>query len=162
MGYETIGGGMSDGNWAPTKYVRYTTPEDRDPTEKELILKKDNSIEGWYLKSYERNTPHGTRWNHVLVDAEGTHLVIPDNKDVTKIFLGGRIVEGAKTRFTYLGKQAFKTKDGQSAKAVKALVEQDRTDTVKFEGSEGCERIAGTAPSASTAETTINAESVPF
>lgn len=168
MGYETVGGGISDGNYAPAKYVRYTHPEERDLTEKDLLLKKDQSVEGYFLKSYERQTNHGNKWNHVLVQTDGTHIVIPDNKDVTAIFLGERIVKGAKTRFTYLGKVSFEyDKDGKkgTAKAVKALVEQDRTDTVEFEGTNGCEAIKGTAsslPKTGKTEASITANEVPF
>ena len=163
MGYVAVGGGTGD--WAPTKYVRYTHPQDRELNEKDLLLKQDQSLEGWFLKSYERQTQHGTKWNHVIVDEAGTHLVIPDNKDVTKIFLGDRIVQGARTRFTFLGKESFKTKSGQTAKAVKALVEQDRTNIVEFEGTDGRETIKGKnpiVPNTQAAEPAITTESVPF
>jgi DUF4097 and DUF4098 domain-containing protein YvlB len=161
MGYETISGG----EYAPTKYIRYTQPEERELKPSEQVLKKDEFIEGYFLKSYSREFKGEERWNHVIVGEDNVHYVIPDNKDVTKAFTSGRMVVGAKTRFTYLGKVPFKTKTGQTARAVKALVQQDKASIVEFEGDNGNESIKGSKPAMATAQTQaapITQADVPF
>lgn len=153
------------GEFRPAKYVRYTHPEDRDLKENELILKKDESVTGYYVGSYEREGNFGLKYNHVLCTKDNNHIVIPDNSDITKDFLSGRQTIGALTRFTYLGKTPFKTKTGQSAKAVKGLIEQDKDDTVEFEGGQGCEVIVGTVvekASTQPANNSITSEEIPF
>lgn len=163
MSYEVVGG--NTGEWAPTKYVRYTMPEDGVLTDKMHHMKPNDQLEGWFLKSYEREFKGKVRKGHIVVQKDGTHYVIPDNKEVTEAFMGENIVKGAKTRFTYLGKKQFTTKSGETARAVKALVEQDKSDVVSFEGAPGCEVIAGTpaaqAQQASKSEQ-ISAADVPF
>lgn len=153
MGYETVVDMNQSGDWATAKYVRYTTPKDEDGEERdlkpnELKLKKNESIEGYYLRSYTRDTAHGKKYNHVLVAKDNLHYVIPDNKDITKAFLSDRIVSGAMTRFTYLGKVKFEYTDDNgktgSASAAKALIEQNKDELTTFEGNEGCEFIKGT------------------
>lgn len=155
----------SSGEYRPAKYVRYTHPEDRDLKENELLLKKNGSVEGYYVRSYLKESNFGQRYNHVLCTDDGSHIVIPDNADVTKDFLKPTMVQGALTRFTYLGKEPFKTKTGQSAKAVKGLVEQDKDKVVTFEGGEGCEVVSGTkvaAKATAVVDSGITADEIPF
>ena len=162
MSYEVVGG--NTGEWAPTKYVRYTMPEDGVITEKMHHMKPNDQLEGWFLKSYEREFKGKVRKGHIVVQKDGTHYVIPDNKEVTEAFMGENIVKGAKTRFTYLGKKQFTTKTGETARAVKALVEQDKSDVVEFEGAPGCESIKGSQPmqAAKQATSAITSADVPF
>lgn len=164
MAFEKISN-PSNGDFTPAKYVRYTHPEDRELTEKELLLKKGDSVTGYYVRSYLKASNFGEKYNHVLCTEENTHIVIPDNADVTKDFLKPTMVSGALTRFTYLGKEAFKTKTGQSAKAVRALIEQDKDQVVTFEGGDGCEVIAGSTTDTVVKQAPANdltTESVPF
>lgn len=173
MGFTTVVDGNNQGKYAPKKYVRYTHRED-EPKEYDFKLDKNKAIEGYYAGSVQRSTPHGMKYNHTLVTADNNHYVIPDNKDVTKAFLGERMVKGALTRFTYLGKTEFEyTKDDGSkgkAKAVKALIEQNKDDIKEFLGNEGGEYIKGTTPAwlaeaptpAPAPKTEITADSIPF
>lgn len=175
MGFETVANLGEDKDWANCKYVRYTTPTDEDGEvrelkDKEYKIKKDEALTGYYLRSYERDAGQfGKKWNHVLVDKDNTHWVIPDNKDVTRAFQGENIVAGALTRFTYLGKKSFEYTDDKgkvgTAKAVKALIEQDKSDTVTFEGAEGCEYITGSKPVQTGSHPTtsnVTADQIPF
>lgn len=168
MALETVVDMNQNGDWAPAKYVRYTHPDERELTEKDLLMKKDSHIEGYYLKSQQRESKYGMRYNHTLVQEDGLHLVIPDNKDVTKAFLSDRMVKGAFTRFTYLGKNSFEYKDENgktgTAKAVKVLIQQDKDNTVSFEGNEGCEKIVGkqTTAKLTPSESGITTADVPF
>ena len=154
MGFTTVVNMSENKNYTPKQYVRYTTPTDEDGEERELKdtelkLKKNDSLEGYYVGSHTRDTPHGVKYNHVIQNKENKQFVIPDNKDITKAFLSDRMIKGALTRFTYLGKQSFEFTDDKGkvgkASAAKALIEQNADDTVTFEGEQGCELIAGIA-----------------
>jgi hypothetical protein len=165
MGFETVSNG-GDKNYAPTKYVRYTMPEDGELKDNMMFLKKDQSITGYFLRSFEREFKGKVRKGHILVNSEGLHIVIPDNKEVTQAFESERIVKGALTRFTYLGKKQFTTKTGETARAVKALIEQDKDQVVTFEGELGCEVISGNNTNSVAKQklenNTITANEVPF
>lgn len=166
MAFETVVNMEENKEWAKCKYIRYTYPEDGELKDNALLLKKNQHVEGYYLRSYTRLTPHGEKYNHVLVQEDGLHLVIPDNKDITKAFLSDRMQTGAFTRFTYLGKTQFEGTNAEgkkfTAKAAKALIEQDKDRVVVFDGEEGCEVIAGTNLAPNKNNSAITAQEVPF
>lgn len=121
---------------APTIYYCYTLPED-GLKEKQAHIKKDEFIEGFYFRTYEKDSQFGKQKSHVLIDLEGTHHVIAGAKDVDNDFTNN-CETGLFTRFTYLGKKTFDYTDKEGkqgkAKAIQALIQQDPERKCAFEG----------------------------
>lgn len=172
MSFEKISGGDKD--YAPTKWVRWT--EHDEPKENHLVVKKGQSVEGYYLKQRDSEYNGKPQTNFILVNKEGVQLQLPVAKDITRAFQSSNIIKGALTRLTYLGKEAFEGKDANGnpvqARATKVLVEQNKADMTGFSGEPGCEVLApvGTEPTPAitpTAEpavttSTITSADVPF
>ncbi len=124
---------QGSGERAPTLYFGYKEPD--NVKENWRKIKKDQPIEGYFLKSYETESKvyKSMQWHHVLVTPEGVHQVIPGSVDIDTTFLD-HTEKGALTRFTYLGKKTFARKDGSPGSAYKALIEQDKSNTCTWEG----------------------------
>lgn len=174
MGYETIVDqeqSQSSGEKPEkTLYYTYTMPED-GLTENQRWIKKGESLEGYYLNSYVNPKSKFQSMCHVLVTKDNTHHVLKGATDIDKGFQNERVVEGVKTKFTYKGKQPFnytdkKTGEVKEAKAMKCIIQQDKSDKVEFIGDKYSARITvgDSTPSqpAQAKAPAVNSDDVPF
>lgn len=164
MGFEKVA--STDKEYAPSLFVRWT--EHEDPKANHLVVKKGESIQGYYLKSYNREYNGKPMTNNVIVREDGVHLIIPHAKGIIEAFSRPNIMKGALTRLTYNGKKSFQGKDENgkevTARSVEALIEQNKDEVKYFVGDSGCEKLTDTPTAAPvvTPSEAITADSVPF
>lgn len=150
---------------AESIYYGYNEPD--SPRDNYKRLKKDDFIEGYFFRSFERDSLYGKQLNHVFIDTNNIHHILPGSKDLDKD-VKEYLKKGVLTRATYLGKINFDYIDADGkkgvAKAIKYKLQQDNESTCTFEGDVFAAKVNIGKPSQQTdqAEVTITSEDVPF
>lgn len=150
---------------ANTTYYGYNDPD--EPKENYQRLKKNDFVEGYFHGSYSRDGKFGKQQNHVLIQVDGSHHVIPGSKDVDTRFNDNAKV-GLFTRYTYEGKKSFEYTDDKggkgSASAIQGLIQQDKDKTCSFSGDKYAVKvvIGGSKEASDTPNSDLTTDDVPF